>query len=371
MSFDAPFVCTSLMSISRLASVLILHHADVVLPCADFFNPGWEVEIGTQEGTLEHRNTFKRKIDPVVNGICNMERFKPIEKIKTTVPTAVMLSHVRFVKDIKNALLAADIIVNEWGFKSYRLDIYGDMEKAPAYSVECKEILASKGLRDNVVLRGLGSPFKVLEDAWLFLNSSVSEGLPLAMGEAALTGVPVVCTDVGASFRVVTDMATGKRFSPCVAPNDAYSLARAQINVLAMLDEWSEFADDAPGYRPKLSLNPTAEEVEMVTKRMYEKTEQRRRLGMLGRANVQTSFSQERYLREHEQMLWIGKHQSQSYNGRISRPASSTLTINRSSMFQRPEEEVRLIEDEAFSHLESSNSSLFRRTEPEEVVEVV
>jgi len=97
MSFDPPFVCTSLMSLSRLASVLILHHADVILPCADFFNPSWEEEIGTQQGTIGHRKNFTRKIDPVVNGICNMEKFTPIEKIKSTVPTVVMLSHVRYV----------------------------------------------------------------------------------------------------------------------------------------------------------------------------------------------------------------------------------------------------------------------------------
>jgi glycosyltransferase involved in cell wall biosynthesis len=322
MSFDPPFVCTSLMSLSRLTSVLILTHADVVLPCADFFNPGWEVELGTIEGTLGHRRTFARKIDPVINGIANMERFKPIEKIKSKKPTVSMLSHVRFVKDIKNAILAADIIVNEWGFEDYRLEIYGDMIRAPAYSVECQEIIAAKSLGKHVLLKGLGSPAKVLEDAWIFLNCSVSEGLPLAMGEAALTGVPVVCTDVGASFRVVTDPATGERFSAVVAPNDSLSLAKAQINVLALLDEWSAYAEDEEGYRPKLSSQPTREEAKQITKRMYEKTEQRRRLGMMGRTNMLNSFSSDRYLREHEQMLWIGKYQSRSYNARISSSTS-------------------------------------------------
>ncbi|PIA89522.1 hypothetical protein CB0940_07528 [Cercospora beticola] len=316
MSFDAPFVCTSLIHLSRMTSVLILHYADVVLPCADFFNPGWEVEHGTQEGILGHRKAFARKIDPVVNGICNMENFIPIKKIKSKKPTITMLSHVRFVKDIKNAILAADIIVNEWGFKDYQLDVYGDMEKAPAYSVECKEILASKGLRDYVALRGLGSPSKVLEEAWIFLNSSVSEGLPLAMGEAALTGVPVVCTDVGASFRVVTDPITWKKFSAVVAPNDSYSLARAQVEVLALLGEWGQYAEDAPGERHKLPLHPGKEEVEQITKRMYAKEDQRRKLGMMGRANVLNSFSSHRYLREHEQMLWVGKTQSPSYLAR-------------------------------------------------------
>lgn len=80
------------------------------------------------------------------------------------------------------------------------------------------------------------------------MNSSISEGLPLAMGEAALTGVPVVCTDVGASFCVVTDSKTGKRFSEVVAPNDALSLAQAQIRILALVDEWAPFAEDADNY---------------------------------------------------------------------------------------------------------------------------
>lgn len=314
MSFDPPFVCTSLILLSRILSVLTLHHADVVLPCADFFNPGWEVELGSVEGTICHRKTYARKIDPVVNGICNMEKFEPIKEITSEKPTAVMLSHVRFVKDIKAAILAADIIINEWNLKDYRLDIYGDMEKAPAYATECQEIIAAKGLRDYVVLRGLGSPSQVLKQAWLFLNSSVSEGLPLAMGEAALTGVPVVCTDVGASFRVVTDMATGKPFSAVCSPNDVYALAKAQIAIMGLLGEWAEFADDPPGVLPpELPLKPTAEQSAAVAKRMYEKANNRRKLGMRGRANVLSSFSSERYLREHEQMLWLAKHQSQNY----------------------------------------------------------
>lgn len=353
MSFDAPFVCTSLMSLSKLACHLILHHADVVLPCADFFNPGWEVELGTIQGAIEHRNRYKRKIDPVVNGICNMERFKPIEQIKSKLPTVTMLSHVRFVKDIKVAILAADMIVNEWHFSDYRLEIWGDMEKAPAYSVECQEIIASKGLRANVALKGLGSPNKVLEDAWIFLNSSVSEGLPLAMGEAALTGVPVVCTDVGASFRVVTDPVTKKRFSAVVAPNDALSLARAQIDVLALLGEWSAYADDdlTTSERPKLPLNPTPAQARAITQRMHDKTPQRRRLGMMGRTNVLSSFSSDRYLREHEQMLWIGKHQSKSHHSRL---ATTRMNSDSDSFGKGSREERHWFSEEDFAQRASS-----------------
>lgn len=294
--------------------MLTLHHADHILPCADFFNPGWETEIGTSQGTVENRKVFKRKIDPVVNGITDMQKFAPVKEITTTKPTVTMLSHVWFAKDIKTALLAADIIVHQWGFKEYHLDIYGALNKAPIYSSECQEIIATKGLAPNVTLRGSADPGMVLGKTWLFLNSSVSEGLPLALGEAALTGAPVVCTDVGASLRVLTNPENNERFSEIVAPNDPLSLARAQINLLALLDQWTKYADDPQDKpAPILPINPTTMDVEKITKRMYDKSEQRRALGMMARKIVQTSFSGERYLREHEQMLWVGKARSDAY----------------------------------------------------------
>jgi hypothetical protein len=303
-----PFIRNSLLGLMKMTSCLILHHADQILPCADFFNPGWEVEIGSGKGQITHRNVFRRKVDPIVNGITDMQKFSPVSEIKTKTPTVTMLSHVWFAKDIKTALLAADIISNEWGFKDYKLDIYGALNKAPVYSSECQEILACKGLGQSVALKGTADPAMVLADSWLFLNSSVSEGLPLALGEAALTGAPVVCTDVGASLRVLTDPDDGKRYSEVVAPNDAYGLARAQINLLAMIDEWAQYADDAPGTpAPILPPKPTAKDVEIITRRMYEKSPQRRKLGIMARDIVQKSFGGERYLREHEQMLWIGK----------------------------------------------------------------
>lgn len=76
-----------------------------------------------------------------------------------------MLSHVWFAKDIKTAILAANVIVNEWGFKDYQLDIYGALDKAPVYSAECQEILASKSLRGNVSLKGTADPKVVLSNS--------------------------------------------------------------------------------------------------------------------------------------------------------------------------------------------------------------
>lgn len=355
----SPFVRNALLGLMRVTSVLTLHHADIILPCADFFNPGWEVEIGTSQGAIEHRNIFRRKVDPVVNGITDMQKFAPVKEIKSQRPTVTMLSHVWYAKDIKTALLAADIIINQWKFGDYHLDIYGAIDKAPTYSTECQEIIASKGLRGKVTLRGTADPMKVLENTWLFLNSSLSEGLPLALGEAALTGAPVVCTDVGASLRVLSDPDDFSRFSAVVAPNDALALAKAQITMLGLLGEWSKYADDANGPPvPVLTSSPTPEDVAQITARMYEKSEHRRKLGMMTRKIVQKSFSGDRYLREHEQMLWIGKSvklMASRAAGDINDPTDIATAVQQTAAI---EEEVITIPRSAVNSWRSSTSNM-------------
>jgi hypothetical protein len=91
------------------------------------------------------------------------QKFQPVKDITTEKPTVTMLSHVWYAKDIKTAVLAADIIVNEWGFKDYHLDIYGSIDKSPSYSTSCAEILSMKALRENVALRGEANPINVLQ----------------------------------------------------------------------------------------------------------------------------------------------------------------------------------------------------------------
>ena len=313
-----PFVRIALIGLMRLAAHLNYHHADVILPCTNYFNPGWEIELGSCEGTLVHRKKFMRKIDPVVNGITNMQQFSTINEIVTQIPTVTMLSHVQFTKDVKTALLAADVIVNKWGFKEYKLDIYGSLDRTPSYTVECQEIIAAKSLREYVSLKGYGNPAQVFADTWVFMNSSVSEGLPLAIGEAGLTGAPIVCTDVGATFQVVSDPEDPKkRFGAVVPPNDPEALARAQIAMLAVLDEWVEYGEDEvppPGIPEVI----TPQDVEWISKRMYEKRSQRQKVGSQLRSIVEKSFSGDRYLREHEQMLWLGKHRNEARRERLA-----------------------------------------------------
>lgn len=229
---------------------------------------------------------FKRKVDPIVNGISNMDAFKPVDKVRTDKPTVVMLSNVQFIKGVKIAIQAADIIINEMGFEDYQLVVYGAKDRQPAYALEMEKLIVESGLAGKVVLAGFGNPKVVLQDAWLFMNSSISEGLPLAIGEVALAGVPIVATEVGATALVLTDpQDQHQQYGEVVPPNDPMALARAQISILSMVGPWAKFTED-------------------------KGADDRRKLGLLSREVVLHSFHGSRYLREHEQMYWIQCHMS-------------------------------------------------------------
>ena len=75
------------------------------------------------------------------------------------------LTLARYAKDIKTALLAANIIVNKWGFRDYRLEVYGSLDKTTSYTTHCQEIIATKSLSHQVSLNGEADPHNVLERA--------------------------------------------------------------------------------------------------------------------------------------------------------------------------------------------------------------
>ncbi|EQL02524.1 glycosyl transferase [Ophiocordyceps sinensis CO18] len=259
----------------RLASRLAYFHADIVVPCTSLFNPMWETEIGTDRGKLCSGNEFARKIDPIVNGISNMESFTPVDKVRTDTPTVVMLSNVQFIKGIKTAILAADIIVNRYGFHDYKLLVYGAKDRQPSYALEMAKLIVKCDLSDNVILAGFGKP-----------------------------------KEVSATALVVTDPDDqSQRYGEIVAPNDPVALARAQVSLLSMVGPWAKFTEDGDtsgvGGLPE---DMSAEDVEWLSRRMYDKSDDRRRLGLLSREVVLHSFHGRRYLREHEQMYWVQWH---------------------------------------------------------------
>ncbi|KAJ6262524.1 hypothetical protein Dda_3335 [Drechslerella dactyloides] len=319
-----------LLGMMKLAANLAYFHADVLLPSTSVYSPDWEVELGTDAGLRQSRKEFRRKIDPVANGTDDMGSLQPVTESISSEPTVVMLSNAQAIKDIKNAIRAADVIINTFGFKNYHLAIYDAIDRVPAHTVEILKIIASRGLTGLVKLGGLGSPKTALKGAWLFMNSSSSEDLPRVIGEAALNGIPIAATEAGAAARVLVDPDDpDARYGEVVPPNDPVALARAQLSLLAMLGPWAKYTEDAV-QPPPLPETFTPEDREWISRRMYEKADDRRKLGLRLREVVPRSFHNERYLREHEQMYW-----AQSFRSKQRRDPALTALAARQNRLGR------------------------------------
>jgi len=288
--FFTLFVRNVMTGLVTFSSRVVYHNSDAIVSCNSLFNPEWEVCIGGGQNIGSNsREIMRKKLSPVINGMAG-DAFNPCRPTEEPYPCAVMLSHVYPLKDVMNAILAADQIINVWNLKSFKLIIYGSTTKDLEYVAKCKAYIAGKDLGDSIYLMGAGPAPKVLPRGWIFLNSSKSEGLPLALGEAGLAGLPVVATDVGGSYEVVSD--AGGTYGGIAPAQDPEELARTILKVLSMTDDLGD-----------VTLSSFVGKPNELEDRIFRSKSERRRLGMRYRCYVKTAFGIDRYLREHEQII--------------------------------------------------------------------
>lgn len=288
------FVRNGLLGLSRLSMRVNYENANTITSCCTKGNPDWELWLGgrNQGVHAKARCDMFWRMAPVLNGM-ETDKFYPKPSLESNVPTVVQLSHVYDLKDIKTAIRSASVIVNQFKITNFNLSVYGSTTKDLDYTAECRELISAEGLSANAFLMGLGDATKVLANGWLFFNSSQSEGLPLALGEAGLCALPVVCTDVGGSREVVTGDVT---FGRVVPPRNPVAAARAILEVLAMCEsaELDELLKDPKGLMARMESNETIR--------------RRRELGNGFRQFVIENFGMERYLHEHEQQIFNGAY---------------------------------------------------------------
>lgn len=94
---------------------------------------------------------------------------------------------------------------------------------------ELRELIYDNGLKDNVRLVGPSNDVrKHLSDADIYVSSSLGEGFSNAIGEAMLTGLPVVATDVGDSKSIVGECGY------IVKSRDSILLAKALVDMIKL-----------------------------------------------------------------------------------------------------------------------------------------
>jgi len=100
------------------------------------------------------------------------------------------------VKDVKTFIRAVKIVTG--ALPGARAVIAGPGDEDPEYLAECRTLAATLGVADRVEFTGRVDVKEIYPRVDVLVLTSISEGLPLVILEAAAAGIPVVSTDVGA-----------------------------------------------------------------------------------------------------------------------------------------------------------------------------
>ncbi|HMH77247.1 MAG TPA: GT4 family glycosyltransferase PelF, partial [Candidatus Udaeobacter sp.] len=133
----------------------------------------------------------------VPNGI-NMEPLAALPRVEAA-PGEFRIGFVGRVvpiKDVKTFIRAVKIV--SAALPGARAVIAGPGDEDPQYLDECRVLAATLGVAERVEFTGRVDVKQVYPRIDVLVLTSISEGLPLVILEAAAAGIPVVSTDVGA-----------------------------------------------------------------------------------------------------------------------------------------------------------------------------
>lgn len=140
------------------------------------------------------------------------------------------------------------------------------------------------------------------------LQSSISEGLPISILEAGMSGLCVVCTDVGGCAETMSDGRSS--FGRLLPARNHKLLAYAQLEVMAMLPTLSN---------PKLSEPPPVDS-DMLLERLSDAAvhEKRRLWGEDYRVFIRRKFSLMTHASQQRQAFYLTHYSRQLCAGESS-----------------------------------------------------
>jgi glycosyltransferase involved in cell wall biosynthesis len=137
------------------------------------------------------------------------------------------------IKDIKTLLRAFRLVVEE--MRDVEFWIVGPTEEDLGYFGECRELARILGLQ-QVAFTGPKDVRRIYPEIDVMVLTSLSEGQPLTILEAACAGVPTVATDVGDCRSLIEGRGpTDRAIGPCglvTRMGDPADSARAILQIL-------------------------------------------------------------------------------------------------------------------------------------------
>lgn len=177
----------------------------------------------------------------IPNGI-DVARFARLREQRTVdvPPVVALIGRVVPIKDIKTFIRAVFIVNRK--LPALQGWIVGPETEDPEYVRECRELVSSLGMDNNLKFLGFRKIDELLPEIGLVALSSISEALPLVVLEAFAAGLPVVTTDVGSCRELIEggvaeDQALGSAGSvvQIASPED---MAKAMLDLLENPGRW-------------------------------------------------------------------------------------------------------------------------------------
>ena len=196
-------------------------------------------ETNRQRQILDGAAPARTQVVP--NGV-DVERFSPLRarRPQQIPPVLGLIGRVVPIKDIKTFVRAIAALVPH--MPQAEGWIIGPEEEDPGYVAECKALVQSLHLGEQVRFLGFQQIDALMERLGLVVLTSISEAFPLVIGESHASGIPVLATDVGACRELIEgrdaeDRALGS--AGAVVPiADPHALAQAALGLLSDAGRW-------------------------------------------------------------------------------------------------------------------------------------
>lgn len=195
---------------------------NILVFCSRFFDTVFTVNQTLKQWHKKHLKT--KNIRYIPNFVSQNFRNTNPSLNHTNEKTLVCLANLRVPKNHENLIKAFAEVYK--CHPNCKLQLIGKNQN-DVYAKNLKNLITAYKLEEAVSILGVQAHVaSYLEKASIGILSSDMEGLPMSLLEYALSGLPVVCTDVGYCKEVVQD------YGKVVPPGDFEALAKAILHYI-------------------------------------------------------------------------------------------------------------------------------------------
>lgn len=205
-------------------------------------------------GTMLGRHV-RKPVALIYNGVPSNFAADRIRQAPAEHPTVLAVGALTPQKDYPTLIRAAALTVPRLDKQGRRIRFR--IAGSGACEAELRRLISDTGMEDRVELLGTRTDIpQLMAEADLLANSSIYEGFPIALIEAAMSSLPVVASDVGGNGEIVIDGESG-RLVPAGRPD---LLAERIVGLLSDRQAYADFSKRARAASQRFTVERCADE---------------------------------------------------------------------------------------------------------------